>query len=171
MSEDPKDYEDELERPSKSQQKRESAALQDLAAELADLSRSELTGLSLPEPLFNAVCEASGMPPKGARKRMLKYIGGMLRKMDVEPVREKLAKLRNQSVHSAREHHKIERWRDRLMSEDDQALTALLSEYPNADRQKLRQLIRNAKKEAETQKPPKSSRQLFRILRELFEQP
>lgn len=170
MREHPEDYEEELERPSKSQLKRDSAALQNLAAELADLSKSELTGLSLPEPLFNAVCEAAGMPPKGARKRMLKYIGAMMRKMDVEPIRENLAKLRNQSVHSAREHHKIERWRDRLITEDDQALTALFSEYPDADRQQLRQLIRNAKKEIEADKPPKSSRQLFRYLRELFEQ-
>ncbi len=170
MSDNPEQYEEEQERPSKSQLKRDSAALQDLAAELADLSRSELTGLSLSEPLFNAVCEAAGMPPKGARKRMLKHIGAMLRKMDVEPIRENLAKLRNQSVHSAREHHKIEHWRDRLITEDDQALTVLLSEYPNADRQQLRQLIRNAKKEAGMEKPPKSSRQLFRYLRELFEQ-
>ena len=134
------------------------------------LNRTELIGLALPDQLYTAVCEAAGMPPKGARKRILKYIGGMMRKMDVETIREKLAKLRSQSVHSAREHHKVERWRDRLIAEDDQALTALLSEYPNADRQQLRQLIRNAKKEAETEKPPKSSRQLFRYLRDLFEQ-
>lgn len=170
MSEHPEEYEDELERPSKSQLKRDSTALQDLAAELADLSRSELTGLSLPEPLFEAICEAAGMPHKGARKRMLKYTGGMLRKMDVEPIRENLAKLRNQSAHSAREHHKIERWRDRLINEDNQALTELLSDFPEADRQQLRQLIRNAKKEIEGGRPPKSSRELFRYLRELFEQ-
>ena len=170
MSENSEEYEDELERPSKSQLKRDSAALQDLAAELANLSRSELTGLSLPEPLFNAICEAAGMPHKGARKRMLKYTGGMLRKMDVEPIRENLAKLRNQSAHSAREHHKIERWRDRLIIEDNQALTELLSEFPEADRQQLRQLTRNAKKEIEASRPPKSARQLFRYLRELFEQ-
>lgn len=170
MREHPEEFEEEPERPSKSQLKRDSAALQDLAVELADLSKSELTGLSLPEPLLNAVCEAAGMPPKGARKRMLKYIGAMMRKMDVEPIRENLAKLKNQSVHSAREHHKIERWRERLITEGDQALTALFSEYPDADRQQLRQLIRNAKKEIEADKPPKSSRQLFRYLRELFEQ-
>lgn len=170
MSENSEEYEDELETPSKSQLKRDSAALQDLAAELADLSKPELTGLSLPEPLFDDICEAAGMPHKSARKRLLKYIGGMLRKMDVEPIRENLAKLRNQSAHSAREHHKIERWRDRLIIEDNQALTELLSEFPEADRQQLRQLIRNAKKEIEAGRPPKSSRQLFRYLRELFEQ-
>jgi ribosome-associated protein len=44
----------------------------------------------------------------------------------------------------------------------------LLDEQPHADRQLLRQLLRNAQKEAEAGKPPKSSRLLYRQLKELF---
>ena len=155
-------------KPSKSSLKRESEGLQMVAAELADLSSAQLSEMGLPEKLTNAIAEAAGMPPKGARKRQLKYIAALLRDMDAEPVKEKLAKLKNQSVHSAREHHKIERWRDRLLSEDNQALTELLEEVPQADRQELRQLIRNAKKEIEMDKPHRFYRQLFRYLKELF---
>ncbi len=162
------EFEQEPQKPSKSSLKRDSAALQDLAAELADLSAAQLQAMALPEKLFNAVKEASTMPPKGARKRMIKFIGGLLRDMDAEPVKEQLATLKNQSVHSAREHHKIERWRDRLINEDDSALTEFLSEYPHAERQQLRQLIRNAKKEIQMQKPPRHARQLFRYIKELL---
>ncbi|MGZ4998507.1 MAG: ribosome biogenesis factor YjgA, partial [Methylobacter sp.] len=70
--------------------------------------------------------------------------------------------------HAVREHHTAERWRDRLIAEGNDALTELLDEQPHADRQLLRQLLRNAQKEAETNKPPKSSRLLYRQLKELF---
>lgn len=163
------EYQQEPQKPSKSSLKRESLGFQQVAAELADLSSAQLSEMDLPEKLSNAIREAAGMPPKGARKRQLKYVAAMLRDMDAEPVKEKLAKLKNQSVHSAREHHKVERWRDRLLTEDDQALTELLEELPEADRQQLRQLIRNAKKELETDKPHRFYRQLFRYLKELFD--
>jgi len=108
------------------------------------------------------------MPHKGARKRLLKFIAGQLHKTDVEPILEKLARIKNKSAHAVREHHIAERWRDRLISEGNDALTALLDEQPHADRQVLRQLLRNAQKEVETGKPPKSSRLLYRRLKELF---
>ena len=109
------------------------------------------------------------MPHKGARKRQLKYVCGLLRKHDAESIKEKLASMKNQSVHAVREHHRIERWRDRLISEGDDALGQLLSGYPQSDRQQLRLLIRNAQKEIEKAMPPKSSRELYRYLKGLFE--
>lgn len=157
------------ERLSKSQLKRESAALQDLAAQLAELSQAQLRTLALPEDIYTALCQASAMPPRGARKRQLKYVGGLFREIDVQPILEKLAHLKNQSADAARELHKIERWRERLLAGDDTDLTALFNEYPLADRQRLRQLVRSAKKEQLTNAPPKSARALFRCLRELFE--
>jgi ribosome-associated protein len=47
-------------------------------------------------------------------------------------------------------------------------LAALLDEQPHADRQQLRQLVRNAQKELQAEKPPKSSRLLYRYLKTLF---
>jgi ribosome-associated protein len=43
----------------------------------------------------------------------------------------------------------------------------VLTRYPGADRQHLRQLIAAAIKERDADKPPASARKLFRYLREL----
>jgi ribosome-associated protein len=168
ISEETEAFADAEERPSKSQLKRESAALQDLAAELAALPKVQLAALPLPENILAALLQAAAMPPRGARKRQLKYVGGLFREIDVSPILEGLARLKNQSADSTRELHKVERWRDRLIAEDDAALTELLSAYSSADRQHLRQLIRSAKKETEQGAAPKSARLLFRYLRDLF---
>jgi ribosome-associated protein len=77
--------------------------------------------------------------------------------------------MKNKSAHAVREHHIVERWRDRLIAEGNEALTELLDEQPHADRQLLRQLLRNAQKEAEADKPPRSSRLLYRYLKEIFQ--
>ncbi|MGR9045565.1 MAG: ribosome biogenesis factor YjgA [Gammaproteobacteria bacterium] len=166
------DFDDDIEyavRPNKSQIKRDIAALSALAEEMVALPPAQLNMLDLPEDLDKAICAAAGMPPKGARKRQLKFITGLLRKLDVEPIKEKLARMKNQSAHAVREHHKVERWRDRLLAEGDDALTELLADYPHADRQHLRQTVRNAQKEMEAAKPPKSSRELYHYLKSLFE--
>ena len=155
-------------RPNKTQIKKDLAVLFALSEELSELSAAQLKNLELPDPIHKAVAEASGMPHKGARKRLLKFITGQLNKIDVEPVLEKLARMKTQSAHAVREHHMAERWRDRLIAEGNEALTELLNEHPHADRQQLRQLLRNAQKEAEAAKPPKSSRLLYRYLKSLL---
>ena len=155
-------------RPNKTQIKKDMAILFALSEELSELSASQLKTLELPDNIYKAVVEVSGMPHKGARKRLLKFITGQLNKIEVEPVLEKLARMKNKSAHAVREHHIVERWRDRLIAGGNDVLTELLNEQPHADRQQLRQLLRNAQKEAEAAKPPKSSRLLYRYLKDLF---
>lgn len=164
------DYIEYAVRPNKTQIKREIAVIAEIAEEMTALSESQLSNLNLPEQIYKSIREAAGMPHKAARKRLLKFITANLRKIDLEPVKEQLAKLKNQSAHAVREHHQVERWRDRLINEESDALTELLNQHPSADRQQLRQLIRNAKKEQAEEKPPKSSRQIYRYLKTLFEQ-
>lgn len=167
------DDEDEVEyyaiRPNKTQIKKDIAVLFALAEEMSGLSASQLDTLELPENIHKAVVEVAGMPHIGARKRLLKYIAGQLhKKVDAAPIVEKLARIKNKSAHAVREHHIAERWRDRLIAEGNSALSELLDEHPHADRQQLRQLLRNAQKEAEAGKPPKSSRLLYRHLKDLL---
>jgi ribosome-associated protein len=64
--------------------------------------------------------------------------------------------------------HRAEAWRERLIADGDAALTELLDEHPHADRQRLRQLARNAHEEKLRNKPPHAFRELFRELRELL---
>jgi ribosome-associated protein len=158
-------------RPNKTQIKKEIASLLALGEEISTLPSAQITALNLPEKLEVLIREIAKMPRKSARKRQLKFIGQQLYKMEslVEPIIEKVAKFKNQSGHAVREHHIVEKWRSRLLTEGNEALTELLDEYPHADRQHLRQLMRNAQKELATGQPSKSSRLLYRYLKTLFD--
>lgn len=157
-------------RPNKTQIKKEIAELFALGEEMSNLSSDQLDTLMLPEKILLAVREVSGMPHKGARKRLLKYIAGQLHQIDVTPIIEKLERIRNKSAHAVREHHHAEQWRDRLITEGNEAVTELLDSYPGADSQQLRQLIRNAQKEIAAVKPPKSARLLYRYVKGLVQE-
>ena len=156
-------------RPNKSQIKRDIAVLSDLCEEITQLAPAQIERLGLPDNIESAILEAAKMPLKGARKRQLKFITGLMRKIDVEPIQESLDKIKAKSAHAARELHQLERWRERFLADDKQVLTEFLMQYPDADVQHLRQLVRNAKIEIANEKPPKSSRLLFRYLRDLLE--
>jgi len=167
------EYEDDVEyyavRPNKTRIKKEIGELFTLGEVMAKLSIAHLNSLELPENIRKAVNEVANMSHTGARKRSLKYIAGQLHKMDIAPIQEKLARIQNKSAHSVREHHILEHWRDKLISEGNTALTELFDEQPSVDLQKIKQLLRNIKKETETNKPPRSSRLLYRYLKELFQ--
>lgn len=150
---------------SKSQRKREVESLQDMGRELVDLSKDRLLKMALPEDLLDAVLEAKRITSHGAIRRQMQYIGKVMRGVDAEAIAAQLAEIRGESDAAKAEFHALERWRERLLA-DDNAVTEWLGRNPGADAQKLRQLVRNARKEAELGKPPKSSRELFRLLRE-----
>lgn len=167
------DYEDQEAysgRPSKSRQKRECAALEDLGEALIALPRERLNRFELPAELLEAVTLAQSIAGShSAFKRQRKYIGKLLRGIDVEPIREQLDGLENKSASAIHQQHRIERWRDRLLAGDDQAINALVAEHPTADRQKLRKLIRDAAREREMEAPPRSARLLFKYVREILD--
>ena len=158
-------------RPNKTQIKKEIAVLLALGEEISTLPSAQITALGLPEKLEMLIREIAKMPRKAARKRQLKFIAQQFYKMEslVEPIFEKLATFKNQSGHAVREHHYVEKWRERLLTEGHDALTELLDEQPQADRQQLRQLVRNAQKELAAEKPSKSSLLLYRYLKTLFD--
>lgn len=151
--------------PSKSQRKRDVEALQKLGRELTELSKDQLKKMDLPENLLVAVLEYQRITSHGAMRRQMQYIGKVMREIDVEPIVEALAAMRGESDIAKARFHEVERWRARLLDDDD-ALTDWLSRHPGSDAQQLRQLIRNARREAELGKPPKSSRELFKVLRD-----
>jgi ribosome-associated protein len=151
---------------SKSQRKRDMTALQDMGAELVKLSRGRLEKFDLPESLLVALLEAQRLTSHGAIRRQMQYIGKLMRDVEIEPIAEQLAMVRGESAAAKAEFHALERWRSRLL-EGDQALTEWLSLHPDTDAQQVRQLIRNARREDAEGKPPKSSRALFRLLRDM----
>lgn len=153
--------------PSKSSLKRDAHALQQLGTQLVDLPESVWTMLQLPDSLVAALLEARRLHARGGRKRQLQFIGKLMRDVDPEPIRHYFEQQRLKARKLAQTHHTLEAWRDRLIEEGDTAVEIFLNEHVLADRQHLRQLVRQAKKELAHGKPPKSSRALFRYIRDL----
>ncbi|MGE9551204.1 ribosome biogenesis factor YjgA [Erwinia amylovora] len=154
---------------SKSEIKRDAEELKRLGAELVDLSKNALDRIPLDEDLRVAIELAQKIKKEG-RRRQLQLIGKMLRSRDEDPIRQALDKLKNRHNQQVALFHKLEMLRDRLVAEGDDAMPDVLALYPEADRQQLRQMIRNAQKEKEANKPPKAYRQIFQYLRELAEE-
>jgi ribosome-associated protein len=159
-----------IDKKSKSQLKREMTALQEMGEELVRLNAEQLAKLPLPDELREAIRAAQGMGARGARYRQMQYIGRLMREVEPAPVQEALDTLRNKQNRATALLHRIEKWRDELIAGDNEALEEVVAAFPAADRQHLRQLIRNAQKEKEAGKPPKAKRELFRYLREMQEE-
>ncbi|TAL57032.1 ribosome biogenesis factor YjgA [Pandoraea sp.] len=160
-------------RPSKSQLKREMHALQEIGEELVALSKEALGRLDLPERLHDAVREARNITSHEGKRRQLQYVGKIMRSLhesEVAAIRRALDAIKGVSKAETARLHTLERWRERLLADDD-ALTQLLAAHPQADAQQLRTLIRNARREQQQQRPPKAFRELFQVLRELLETP
>jgi ribosome-associated protein len=157
--------------PSKTKIKKQMLDLQDIGEQLVGLSTDKLKELDLPERLFDAVREMKRINKFGAQRRQMQYIGRLMRDVDPAPIVAKLESWSGKSHHHIAWLHQIERWRDRLL-DNETALTELLADHPAADAQRLRALIRNALKEKELEKHPKSYREIFQVLREIMpEQP
>jgi len=153
--------------PSKTQRKKAVAALQDLGAELVNLNSDQLATLVLPENLRDAVAAAQHITKFEARRRQLQYIGKLMRAVDPEPIREQLEAWKAESQRHVARLRNAERWRERLLLEES-ALQELVGAYPSADTNQLRMLIRNALRERTENRPPRSYRALFQMLRELL---
>lgn len=155
---------------SKTQRKKEMDALQDLGRELVALSRDTLKQMNLPEDLLTAVLDYKRFTANGALRRQMQYIGKLMRSVDPEPIRQHLAMLKGESAEHTAWLHLLERWRDRLVG-DDEALGRFIGDYPEADPQQLRTLVRNARKEQQEGRAPKAYRQLFQTLKTLIAEP
>ena len=153
--------------PSKTKIKKQMLELQNLGEQLAALNKDQLKELELPENLRDAINEVKRMTKFGAISRQMQYIGRLMRDVDAAPIIAKLEVWNGTSKQHITWLHQVENWRDRLLAEPD-ALTELLAAYPQSDAQRLRALIRNALKEKELQKPPKSFREIFQVLREII---
>ncbi len=164
------EYDDSTE-ISKSQRKRDQHALKDLGIKLLEFSDDGLRQLGLPDKLLEALRTAKKITSNSARKRQLQYIGKLMKEIDAEPVRAAVEAREHQHLTSTREFHLLETLRDKLLLEGDAAVPEVLSHFPRTDRQYLRKLVRQARREHETRQPPRAARLLFRYLRELQEEP
>ncbi|UOO82464.1 DUF615 domain-containing protein [Uruburuella testudinis] len=149
---------------SKTQIKKQMNDLQSLGVQLTRLSADTLKKIGLPEDLLDALLMHKKITSNSALKRQTQYIGRLMRDVDPAPIEAYLAKLRGDNAAHNAMLQRIEQTRERLLAGDD-ALTAFIADYPNADVAKLRTLVRNTRKEQELNKPPKNFRALFQEIK------
>ena len=155
--------------PSKSQLKRDSQALQDMGSQLVDMPEGKLQKFDLPENLRDAIYEARRLKSREAKRRHLQYIGKLMRTVDIDLIIHTLEKMDHQSQTYRQHFAQLEGWRDRLINQGSPAIEDFIQQYPQADRQQLRNLQRQANREKESNKPPAAARKLFTYLREISE--
>lgn len=160
--------------PSKTRRKAQMHALQDLGEALVSLEPKRLAELAaaagLPERLVEAIVAARSITAWGARKRQLQYVGKLMRDVDPDPIRRRLADWeQGRDTDSARQ-HALERWRARLLAEPE-ALDQLAAVNPGLDRPRFRALIAKARDELTRDGPPHAYRELFRALKALAAAP
>ena len=157
---------DEIEIISKSQLKRESHAIQGLGKRLVGLSADQLARIPLDEPILEAVTLAHRIQNKrSALKRHYQFLGKLLRARDTVPSFAARADIDNESQRSLQQHHRAERWRDRIIEQGNDAIDALIDEIANADRRKLRQLWRNHQNAKTDAKRVQHSRLIYKEIK------
>jgi len=153
-------------RPNKTQLKQELAEIHSLVLQLIDLTEKEWLELKLTDQIMSGLKQARGMKADNARKRLLKHITKLLSKEDVGLAKDYFAQQNAQQQKLNHAFHQLENMRDRMIEEGDSVLQDFLNEHETADRQQLRQALRNAQKERDTGKPAGAGKKLFRLLRE-----
>jgi ribosome-associated protein len=157
--------------PSRSEQRRAALDVLALGEKLVALSEAQLAKLPIPEDLLPHIRDAKRITSHVAHKRQLAFLAKQMRREDdeaLDAIRDALDAGGDAARRETAALHRVETWRERLLADGDAALAELLAEHPAADRQHLRQLVRNAIDERNRNKPPHAFRELFRELRELL---
>ncbi len=163
------EFEQEYERPSKSQLKREMTELQKLGEELVAQPRDRVKRVPMPEDVRDVILECQLIKDHEGRRRQMQFVGKKMRTLDAEEIaviQRTIDSWKGLSKADTAAMHALERRREKLLT-DDKALTVLLAEHPELDVQHLRTLIRNARREQAENKPPKAYREIFQILKQL----
>ncbi len=174
MKHTPDDFENEYDGPSKSEMKRESARMQDLGEKLMALKEFHWGKLPLSDAMLAALNESLRINSHEGMRRHKQYIGKLMRNEDAEAINAYLRTLEDHRELNTRAFHALEQAREQLIAGGNEAIGEVLGKFPLADSQKLRQLVRNAKKEradntADDKHGTEHGRKLFRYLRELEE--
>ena len=163
------EFEQEYERPSKSELKRQMAELQKLGEELVNEPRDRVKRVPMPEDVREAILMCQTITNHEGRRRQMQFVGKKMRTLDeaeIAVIQQTIDSWKGMSKADTAALHALERRRDKLLA-DDKALTTLLAEHQELDGQHLRTLIRNARKEQAENKPPKAYREIFQILKDL----
>jgi ribosome-associated protein len=154
-------------RPSKTRLKQEAHELQTLGRELSELPEDRLAAIDMPDALREAIVTFRRTKSHEGRRRQLQYVGKQMRAADAGPLREAVDAYKLGSAKDTLRLHETERWRDELVATDE-ALTRWTQEFPQSDLQRLRSLIRSARKDAAAapeQRSGRGYRELFQFIK------
>ena len=163
--------------PSKSAVKREAEYLKAIGTRLLNLNAQQRETIPMSPTLSEAIAEGLRIKSHEALRRHKQFIGKVLRSEDMDAILAALDSIENAHALHTRTFHQLESLRDRLIQGDQQAIGDVIAEYRNVDTQKLRQLVRNARKEHQSSQREEAgngshthARKLFRFLRDVREQ-
>ncbi len=152
---------------SKTQLKQEAEDIKQLGVALVEFSNAQLDEIPMKDELREAIQLANRInKKKDGFRRQLQLIGKILRQCELEPIEDGINKLRAHHRRTNNHFHQLEQLRDDIVNKGDSAIQSALDEYPELDRQKLRQLQRQAVKQKEAEKPPKAAREIFQYLQQ-----
>jgi ribosome-associated protein len=156
-----------LERPSKTQLKQQMLQLQRLGQALTELPVDRLAAIELPERLRDAIVDFKRTRSHEGRRRQLQYIGKLMRGVDAEPLHAAVDAYTLGSAVDALQLHEAERWRLELVRSDD-AVARWTQHFPDSDVQRLRSLVRAARRDEalpESQRHGRGWRELFQFIK------
>ena len=143
--------------------------LKKLGDRLTQLSADHLAKVE--DDQVREAVKAAGKITKGnAKKRQIQYIAKLLSRIDVDPIKKIIGTLDASSAAYIHKFHQLESWRERLVNGDSEVLSEVLDVSPQADRQRLRHLVRKARDERETGQQTTHFRRLFQFLKTLSEE-
>jgi ribosome-associated protein len=152
---------------SRTQVKKEAHEVTDFGKKLIALNADKLKKMPLDEKIIEEILKAKNMQ-RIALKRQTQYIGKLLRQQDLQNAYEKYDSFTQQSKTANARLHRLEQLREQLLdpATTKTALASVVAQQKNIDIQQLRQLIRNHHKEISQQKPAKSYRLIFQLLKD-----
>ena len=151
---------------SKSEIKREMHKLQDFGQKLVEMSKHQRSRLPLTEDLKDAMVLADKIHNKHeALRRHIRHIAKILSETDLTPIHQAMDVMANKHQQESSKHTRIEALRDELIDGNNELIESILSKNQTMERQKLRQLIRQAIKEKKSEKPAKYYLELLNYLK------
>ena len=141
----------ELELPSKTQLKQDATDLQQLGQKLTSYSSAVLRKLSLNGVVISALEEFNRLPNShGARRRQLQFIGKLMRNLDYDAVMKSIDDLESGHLRKKKKPSAAKLLCEAILESGDAEINVALEQYPQLNRQTIRQLYREHNRAAET---------------------
>ena len=138
-----------------------------LGEQLVALKDSELVTMELSADLLNAVRAAARMKSHGARRRQKLLIGKLMRQANAEQIRVELAALGASDRREKKLFAGAERWRDKLVNDNKQALDDFETHIGASDAE-LRQLLDDLRTAVDDKTENTLKRQVFRRIHDIL---